>query len=311
LKTQADDVIATIKQQGARAKSEKPAYGELYPFLEGLFVIQAQVKDSLNLDSPDLLPDLVNMKWAEGSPLLRRWEFPLDLKAAAMVLARVKDVIPESNHPFLNAYAALSKALDRHPEQDEAIWRSFLEHELEPWEEWMDIQELDISILLFLARSCLRPSLEWVAEDLLTRYPLPASWLKGYCPICGSLPALLFLRGEGERMAYCSWCGTTWGLHRLQCPTCDNRYHESLGYFDVEGEPYYRVHYCRLCKSYFKLIDTRELLNFPYLPLEEWTTLHLDLLARQEGWQMPASPSPAIYAEPPGEEPQSVFSDEG
>jgi FdhE protein len=311
LKTQADDLIATIKQQCARAKSEKPAYGELYPFLEGLFVIQARVKDSLNLSSPDLLPDLVDMKWAEGSPLLRRWEFPLDLKAAAMVLAQVKDVIPESNHPFLNAHGVLSQALDRHPEQDQAIWRSFLEHEWEPWEEWLDTEELDVSTLLFLARSCLRPSLEWVAEDLLSKYPLPASWLKGYCPICGSLPALLFLRGEGERMAYCSWCGTTWGLHRLQCPTCDNRYHESLGYFDVEGESIYRVHYCRLCKSYFKLIDTRELLDFPYLPLEEWTTLHLDLLARQEGWQMPPSPSPAVYADSPGEEQQSVLSDQG
>ena len=302
MKTQAEEVIATIKHRCSLARAEKPAYRELYPFLEGLLVIQVQAKNTLQINPPELSPSLVATKWAEGFPLLRRWEFPLDLQAAAMVLAQIKAFIPESNHPFQKAHAALARVCDRPQEHQQAIWKSFLEHEWEPWEEWMDTEELDVSALLFLARSCLRPSLEGVAEDLLRKHPLPSSWLKGYCPICGSLPALLFLQGEGERMAYCSWCGTTWGLHRLQCPHCDNRYHESLGYFEVEGEPHYRVHYCRLCKKYFKLIDTRERLDFPYLPLEEWTTLHLDLLAQHDGWQMPASPSPAVYAEPPQEE---------
>jgi FdhE protein len=300
LKTQADEVIATIKRQCALARTEKPAYQELYPFLEGLFVIQAQAKNGLNLHSPELPPGLAERKWAEGAPLLLRWEFPLDLNAAAKVLGRLKDQIPTSNHPFRKAHAVLTQACDRHPEMEQTIWQSFLEHEWEPWEEWMDTEELDVASLLFLARNCLRPSLEWVAEDLLRRHPLPATWLKGFCPICGSLPSLLFLQGEGERKAYCSWCATTWGLHRLQCPCCDNRTHESLGYLLVEEEPHYRIHYCRLCKTYFKQIDTRERLDFPYLPLEEWTTLHLDLLAQQEGWQMPASPSPAVYRESPG-----------
>jgi hypothetical protein len=46
---------------------------------------------------------------------------------------------------------------------------------------------------------------------------------------------------------------------------------------------------------YFKLIDTRELLDPIYFPLEEWTTLHLDLVARKEGWEQPPSPSPVVY----------------
>ena len=45
------------------------------------------------------------------------------------------------------------------------------------------------------------------------------------------------------------------------------------------------------------MIDARERLDFPYLPLEEWTTLHLDLLAQKDGWKLPASPSPAVYTE--------------
>jgi len=297
LETDANETIARIKRSFALAKAVKPAYEEFYPFLEALFLIQAQVKNSLKLAPLELSSDLVQARWAEGSSLLRRWEFPVDAEAAETVLTRVRDHIPKSNQAFQDAHTVLRQALDSHFEQKTAVWKSFLEHDWEPWEEWLKTEGINLASLLFLARSCNRPCLECAAEDLLQRFPLPGTWLKGYCPICGSLPALLFLQGEGERKAYCSWCGTTWGLHRLQCPYCDNRYHESLGYIQVEAEPQYRIHYCRLCKSYFKMIDTREHLDFPYLPLEEWTTLHLDLLAQKGGWKLPASPSPAVYAE--------------
>ena len=46
---------------------------------------------------------------------------------------------------------------------------------------------------------------------------------------------------------------------------------------------------------YFKLIDPREHLDRPYLPFEEWTTLHLDMLAQCEGWREAPSPSPQVY----------------
>jgi len=297
LKTDAGETIEKIKSSFALAKTGKPAYAEFYPFLEALFLIQTQVKSLLKLVPLELSSDLVKTKWAEGFPLLRRWDFPLDSEAAETVLAQVKDHIPESNQEFPKAHAALIQAFECHPAQKAVVWQSFLQHDWEPWEEWVKTEGVNISSLLFLARSCLRPSLEWVAEDLLRRFPLPDTWLKGYCPVCGSLPALLFLSGGGERKAYCSWCGTIWGLHRLQCPYCDNRYHESLGYLFAEAEPHYRAHYCRLCKHYFKQIDARERLDFPYLPLEEWTTLHLDLLAQQAGWKQPPSPSPAVYAD--------------
>jgi len=300
LKIEPNETIEKIKQSFALAKARKPAYEEFYPFMEALCLIQAALKGSLKLVPLGLSSDLVQTKRAEGFPLLRRREFPLDVEAAEAILTQVRDHIPESNREFRKAHTALRQALDSHLDQKTAVWRSFLEHDWEPWEEWVSIEGIDISSLLFLARSCIRPSLDWVAEDILRRFPLPDTWLKGYCPICGSLPALLFLQGAGERKAYCSWCGTTWGLHRLQCPYCDNRYHESLGYLQVEAEPQYRIHYCRLCKSYFKTIDTREQLDFPYLPLEEWTTLHLDLLAQKGGWNLPASPSPAVYAESHG-----------
>lgn len=297
MKTAIETAITKIKDAFALARTNKPAYGELYPFLEALLVGQTRVGSELKLASVDLSEELVRAKWEEGVPLLQRWDFPLDTEAAARILALVEDHLPASNEPLRNAHRALKEGLARHSGQQTEFWQSFLHHDWEPWEEWVPMEGLDLASLLYLARSCLRPSLEWVARDLRRRFPLPGGWLKGYCPICGSLPSLLLLEGEGERRASCSWCGTRWGLHRLQCPYCDNRYHESLGYLFAEEEPQYRAQYCRLCKYYFKQIDLRERMEPPCLPLEEWTTLHLDLLAQQAGWQQPPSPAPAVYGE--------------
>jgi len=297
LSTVSKDLTETIRVSIALARARKPAYGELYPLIEGLFLAQAEAGTALRLEPYQIPSELVQAKWLDGFPLLRRWDFPLDIQCAMGILQELERVIPKTNHSMSGAFEALSAALKAHPLQEKEIWSSFLQHEWEPWEEWIDTKEVDVASLLFLARSCIRPSIEWTAEDLLSRFPLPRTWLRGYCPVCGSLPALLVLEDQGERRGYCSWCGAEWHLHRLQCPTCDNRCHESLAYMYAEDEPRYRIQYCRLCKCYFKSIDTREDIDPPYLPLEEWTTLHLDLLAQKSGWKQPPSPSPVVYGE--------------
>jgi FdhE protein len=290
-----DQDFERIRQAMALASRESSPYLDWYPFLEALFLAQAAGKKTIQLDLPPLTAGLVQTKWQEGFPLLHRWDFPVDTAVAQSILNTVKDQVPAGNDLLVNARNVLASALAAHPGQHADIWRSFLHHEMEPWEEWIDTSICGVAPLLFWGRAGLRPSLEWVAARLLETFPLAAGWLQGYCPVCGSLPALLCLHHQGERRAYCSWCGTTWDLHRLQCPYCDNRLHDSLGYLYAEQEPQYRVQYCRLCKMYFKLIDLRELAHDPYFPLEEWITMHLDFLAQREGLQQPPSPAPAVY----------------
>lgn len=285
--------IDDIRRAFALARDERPAYSDLFPLLEAIFILQSEA--TVGISAPEMDRQLVETKWREGFPLLRRWDFPIDTGSAESILTSIGKHVPPENIQMRGAHKALTKFLRDYPDRSEEFWQAFLQHEWEPWDEWLDWEAVDIPSLLFLARSCIRPSIECTARELTSKFPLPGSWLKGYCPVCGSLPSLLYLAGEGERHGYCSWCSTDWGLHRLQCPYCDNRLHDSLGYLYIEEEPAYQVQYCRLCKTYFKQIDTRARLYPPYFPLEEWTTLHLDLLAQRAGWQQPASPSPTVY----------------
>jgi FdhE protein len=286
-----------IEQAFSFSEKDKAAYKDLYPFLRSLFLLQLDAKGELNLELPETSAQVVKTKWSEGFPLLKRWEFPIDCYAAEKILARMEEYIPSGNQILRDAHAALTAALNSNSEHKKAIWASFMQHDWEPWEEWVNTSGKDMASVFFWARSGLQPSLEWTAQQLLNKFPLPNTWLKGYCPICGSLPSVLFVQGEGERRGHCSWCGSDWSMYRLQCPNCDNRHHESLGYIYIEAESHYSVHYCTLCRTYFKQIDSRQRIEPLFFPLEEWTTLHLDLLAQRAGWKQPESPSPVVYGE--------------
>lgn len=277
------------------AKKEKPAYRQILPFLEPLFLIQASVAESIEISRVAMSPEEATSKWSAGFPLILRMDFPLDVKAAHCVLVEIADHILEDNLSMRKAHQALSRALSREGANTAAVWQSFLRRAGDRLASREGISDTDLASWVFLGRSCIRPSIVWTARDLLSRFPVPNTWLRGYCPVCGSLPALIQSVGEGERSAACSWCGTNWKLYRLQCPSCENRDHEFLGYLYTDAEPLYRVQYCRLCKAYYKVIDTREMIEPPYFPLEEWTTLHLDLLAQQEGWIQPPSISETVY----------------
>jgi FdhE protein len=60
---------------------------------------------------------------------------------------------------------------------------------------------LDKKIFSFLIQSSARPSIEAGMEGLLGELD-SETWQKGHCPVCGSLPSLSLLKGEGEVISF-------------------------------------------------------------------------------------------------------------
>jgi FdhE protein len=90
---------------------------------------------------------------------------------------------------------------------------------------------------------------------------------------------------EGARFLVCSSCGYEWRFMRLKCPFCENKEHERLRYFYIEKEGRaYRVDVCEKCKRYIKTLDTKELGEEVIPLIEDIGTLHLDILAQNEGY---------------------------
>ncbi len=83
-----------------------------------------------------------------------------------------------------------------------------------------------------------------------------------------------------KRLLSCGCCGTRWQFKRTGCPFCDGQDEHRLMAMAVEGEGGLRIDYCEACGGYLKTYDGEG--NESVL-LADWTSLHLDILARDRG----------------------------
>ena len=128
-------------------------------------------------------------------------------------------------------------------------------------------------------------------------------WDRGYCPVCGSWPALAELVGaEKRRVLRCGRCGTWWSWLVLLCPYCGNDDHRSLGTLipeDVrltpaspasgESRSKERIDVCERCHGYVKSIATFHSVPTSRLAAEDAATVHLDVGARERGYTRPGT----------------------
>ena len=154
-----------------------------------------------------------------------------------------------------------------------------------------------------LATSCreLHPGLlHYVGWTVLARYLVPVvnafdawrneeRWLRNYCPTCGDPPAMAQLVGKDPgrlRKLSCGRCRTRWRFRRTGCPFCDAQDEHRLEALAVEGEAGLRIDYCDVCRGYLKTYDGE---GSEDVLLADWTSLHLDMIARDRGLKRLAS----------------------
>jgi FdhE protein len=113
-------------------------------------------------------------------------------------------------------------------------------------------------------------------------------WLRRYCPVCGSMPAMAHLVGTDpgrRRYLSCGCCGTRWRYGRTECPFCEVK-SDRLASLAIDGESGLRIDYCESCRGYLKTYAGH---GDEAVLLADWTSLHLDLAARERGLQRAAA----------------------
>jgi FdhE protein len=120
--------------------------------------------------------------------------------------------------------------------------------------------------------------------DALEQQLNAGGWEEPICPLCGAGPSMaqLVRTSTGrKRLLVCGCCATTWAYRRIGCPFCGNNEQSQFTLIELEDEPF-RLDCCQSCQGYLKTYlgkGNEELL------LADWTTLHLDALALEQGWQ--------------------------
>lgn len=259
-------------------KTACPEYNDLLDILGDILILRQEYKARILRLLFPIDERLIEKKVSGGLPLV-------DLSRAVFDLAGPKGY-------FLTLLEAAEKrnpggtsGLGSQILSGEVDFEGLLRGSFDPGENYSDEPQDDSFDLIDLfLEECLRPDLELVAEKYgpLVR---AEGWSEGYCPICGREPKIGEIKDEEEdRHLFCYQCGFQWSFDPGRCPFCGNEEQQSLAYFTIEDEERYRVDVCNACKRYIKVVDSRDSEGEPDLDVEDIATLHLDIMASEEGY---------------------------
>ena len=279
-----------LKNRIQQIKKKRPGYGEILDFYQKVIEAQDKAKASLKIDPVLLKKEWKELLAKEGFSLIQKEDFPLDIEASVKLFQALCQIGKEVNPHMTEQVGKIKEILaNKRIDLKKLLKEGVKEQRIE---QIADEFGLDIKVFSFLIQSSIKPSIEAGMEQLHSELD-PETWLKGYCPVCGSLPSLSLLKEEtGKRYLLCSYCGYQWRIDRLFCPFCDNREQESLHYLFAEGEEAYRIDLCDKCHQHIKTIDFR-IIGESDPSLEDLATLHLDILASQKGYKRPI-PNPWV-----------------
>lgn len=243
------------------------AWLSAHPYLRPAADLLAVVERAVDAAAPSTVVapplDQYREEFHGGVSLLQSTSAAIDLSQAQLAILDVIQAVGASTEGAVLADGArsLAAALDTDPDS---------------------LSVAQIGLLRFFSWTVLRRALGHVVVEFST-WRDEERWLRNYCPLCGAAPAMAQLAGKDPgrlRLLSCGSCRTRWRFSRTGCPFCDSQHDHRLAVVTVAGESGLRLDHCETCLGYVKTYDGEG--NESVL-LADWTSLHLDLLARDRG----------------------------
>jgi FdhE protein len=276
--TMADEISERID----RIVKKRPLYKEALSLYKDLMTLLDGTEPEITY--AETSKTLREVKEKEGFPLFSTESLPLDLKAASSLFQRLLEHLSLKKRKDKQA---LEKALSKVRADSQwvrGIINAFLAGNEETLFKMAKEVGMEPAVLKFLIYMALKPSLNALKESAKEKIEKD-SWQYGYCPLCGSYPDMAYLDEQGTKFLHCQLCGYEWRYPRLKCPFCKNEKTKELGYFESDQEEGFRVDFCKKCNHYVKTLDMRVAGQPAPMELESLTTLHLDMLAQEQGFK--------------------------
>jgi len=116
------------------------------------------------------------------------------------------------------------------------------------------------------------------------------SWDRGFCPACGSWPALMETGDAGHTLR-CAFCALGWMMASYRCLYCGNDGESFVTAAPDPEQPGRRLQFCGECGGYAKVLDLPTPTAFPLVAIEDLASLDLDMMAMERQYGRPALPT--------------------
>jgi FdhE protein len=298
-----EDLASAAERRWSAVLEARPELGpaiELQRRLIRLVISLEQGIESGRLPRLSLPPKYLAAKLARGVPVLAGEPIPVPVGILSRTLLRMCTELADGGagetalrirsaveRGELDAASLLSASLAR----DQTAIRTVATHRgLAPDLVWL-VAELAIGPFAFAMRRALFDSRapgraipesgDDVVGSALDR------WTQGYCPACGSWPAMAEVVA-GHRTLRCSLCAGAWELPTYACVYCAEDGVPFVTAAPDEERKDRRLELCSGCGSYLKTVDVETLSAFPLLAIGDLETMDLDVAAMEHGYARPA-----------------------
>ncbi len=287
-------ILAAARSRWAAVGSSRPDLAPALELQRRLLTLVIDLTDAVRqnrLPRLSLPPRYVAAKLARGVPALAGEPIPLPVGPLTPPLLRFCDELAEggarepaehiraaiaSGNIDAGALLAASLARDQHAIRSGSVHRG-----LAPDLVWL-IAELAVSPVAH----GLQQALFGAAVPGTPLGDALAGWTHGYCPACGSWPALAEVVA-GHRLLRCSFCATAWELPTYACVYCGEGGEKFVTAAPNPERADRRVEVCGACGAYLKTVEVTEASPFPLLAIADLETMDLDVAAMEHGYARP------------------------
>jgi FdhE protein len=246
-----------------------------HPYLRTLADFHAQI-DSVLVQFSNTNPSLPAWDryiddFHAGIPLLRSSSITIDLEPAEKILDALVGHLKVAPGKLGEECRTLQEEIHREPDASR--------HAVEWLIDQAGFESNCPGLLRYLGWTALSRHLQPIMMAF-SNWRDDEKWFRNYCPTCGARAAMAQLLGAelGRcRLFCCSRCFTRWRYRRTGCAFCQNEDDHRLRVLTIKGEGGLRVDYCEDCRGYLKTYDGQ---GDEGIFLANWTSLHLDILAR-------------------------------
>lgn len=278
--------ITNLEQQIDKYIKLFPSYERILNYFKEISIEQNKYIEDIKIIPPEIRKNLKDMHLKEGFPLIDKQDFFIDINSSIDLFDSLCAISRNANEKLRINIQYIEDAISMNNIKLREIIRNFYDDLY--IEKIAGEFDIDLSIFKFLIYESIKPSIILNVERISQANEIK-NWLKGYCPICGTLPDISKLDKDGKRFLQCSFCGFIWQSERLKCPFCDNTDNKKLHYFYAEDHEAYRVDLCDNCNQYIKTVDTRKINYESLLTADDIVTIHLDIIAQEKGYKRPST----------------------
>jgi FdhE protein len=287
------NLLETAERRWSAIAAARPDLSPAVTLQRRLLTVLIDLADTFatgRLPRLSLPPKYLAAKLAGGVPIFSGEPIPLPAPVIKPSLLELCDALAEGGaadaarhirEALASGHIDVGSLLGASLTRDQAAIRTGATHRgLAPDLVWL-VAELAVSPFVHALQCVLLAR----GDEALTH--ALADWNHGYCPACGSWPAVAEVVG-GHRTLRCSFCSSAWELKTYACIYCGEHGNKFVTAAPDEERKDRRVEVCTACGGYLKTIDLPELSPFPLLAISDIETTDLDVAAMEHGYARPA-----------------------